>query len=283
MGLRWRDLTAEERERAYSPSSCLPDGDYRPFVEQYVTRSARAWADVQAAATTTVLTYGPLASNTIDVAIPSASTATATGGPMPLLVFVHGGYWQELSKIESRFAAADSVERGWAFAAVDYTLAPRIPVGGIVDECRTALAALQDAALGFDPGRIVVAGSSAGAQLAAMMALRPGAAAAVLVSGVFELAPLIGTEIDDALGLDPDEAARLSPLHLDLDGFPPTLVAHGDNETDEFKAQSRSFAAALGPVEPIEIPDRNHFDVILDLARSGTTLGDAVGRLIGDL
>lgn len=290
MTLRWRTLSDTEREREYSPSSRLPDGDYRPFVDDYRRRSDEAWAalDASATATTTVVTYGPSPAQTIDLAVPAVA-----GPDTPLLVFFHGGYWQELSKLDSRFAAPACLDRGWAFAAVDYPLAPEADVITIVDECRAAFRTLQATAstLGFDPDHITVTGSSAGAHLAAMVTLdpdrdrdRPGPAAAVLVSGIYELAPLIGTSIDAALCLDPSTAARNSPLRADLTGFPSTVVAIGADETSEFKAQSSTFAAALGqagtPVTAIEVAGRNHFDVILDLAEPGTVLGEATAGLI---
>ena len=70
----------------------------------------------------------------------------------PLLVFIHGGYWQELSKNESLFPAPDCVANGIAFASINYTLAPRAGVEKIVDQCRRAVAWLhrQGDALGFD-------------------------------------------------------------------------------------------------------------------------------------
>ena len=70
---------------------------------------------------------------------------------------------------------------------------------------------------------------------------------AVLVSGIYDLEPLIGTSIDAALGLDPATAARNSPLRQALKGFPPSLVCWGENETDQFKRQSRAFAAGAAP------------------------------------
>ena len=274
-------MTDEEREREYSPSSCLPDGDYRPFVADYRRRSDAAWASAQDSGATTIIQYGPDETQTVDVVTPTDVDAP------PLLVFFHGGYWQELSKLDSRFAAQDCLDRGWAFAAVDYTLAPTADLPTIVAECSSALRATVDTAdsLGFDPTRVVVSGSSAGAHLAAMVAANTElAAAAVLVSGVYELEPLIGTSINDALGLDEATARACSPLGLDLAGFPPTLVAYGDDETDEFKRQSQAFAdrlQAAGTVTSvIEIPDRNHFDVIVDLATPGTALGDAVSALV---
>lgn len=284
----WAHLTDAEREREYSPSSCLPDGDYRPFIDQYQTASLAAWSQLEVlpGARTSVVAYGQSAAQTIDVALPALS-----GPAPPLLVFIHGGYWQELSKRESRFGASDCVARGWAFAAVDYTLAPAADVATIVDECRQGLRALQAEAstLGFDPGRVFVAGSSAGAHLAAMVALDPDRAGppvrgTVLVSGIYELAPLVGTSINDALGLDVAAAERVSPLRAPLTGFPPALVAYGENETGEFKAQSHDFARALDtvgtPVSLLEVPGRNHFDVVLDLAKPRTLLGEAVARLI---
>ena len=286
-------LPLPEREREYSPSSCI-GGDYAQFVQEYVTRSATA---LQTLAGRRSLSYGPAASHTLDLFLPPADALTGSALP-PLLVFIHGGYWQELSKNESLFAAEDCIAAGAAFAALDYTLAPHATVAQMVVECRNALRCLQTQAeeLGFDARRIVVAGSSAGAHLAAMCCLRgwPGdadlpaglPAAAVLVSGVYELPPLVGTAINEALALTPEIAAHVSPIRLDLAGFPPALVCWGEIETEVFKAQSRGFAHAIGACaatapQVFEISGRNHFDVILALARRSTELGDATLGLLG--
>lgn len=280
-------MTDAQREQAYSPSSCLPDADHLPFVDDYRRLSDLAWGRLGASdeARVTTVRYGDATSQTIDVAVPTTADAP------PLLVFFHGGYWQELSKADSRFAAAHCIDRGWAFAAVDYTLAPHADLAEIVAECRRAASELSDAAgsLGFDPARVFVAGSSAGAHLAAMVCSDPHdpvhpIRGAVLVSGIFELEPLIGTSINHAIQLDEAAAARNSPLHADLADFPATLVAYGADETDEFKAQSDTFAVRLRaggtPVTVLEVPERNHFDVVVDLARPGTALGDAAAHLI---
>ncbi len=285
------DRPLAERERAYSPSSCI-GGNYQPFVQAYADRSA---AVRRQHAGRLGLAYGPAASHTLDLFVPAPADAGAP--PPPLLVFIHGGYWQELSKNESLFAAEDCLAAGAAFAAVDYTLAPHATVEQMVLECRQALRWLHAhaAELGFDGRRIVVAGSSAGAHLGAMCCLRgwPGdadlpaglPAAAVLVSGIYELAPLIGTTINAAPALTQASAARVSPLRFDLTGFPPALVCWGEIETDAFKLQSRALAqgieAATGRSVPsVEVPGRNHFDVILELARPGSALGDGTRGLL---
>jgi arylformamidase len=272
------------RERAYSPSSCI-GGDYRPFVATYRQRSEEARARAAAlGGRWQRVACGPLASQAIELCLPPAG-----GPPAALLVFIHGGYWQELSAADSLFAAAACLERGHAFAALDYTLAPRASVADIVAECRLALGWLHAHAetLGLDRARLVVAGSSAGAHLAAMVSgadapWRPRAA--LLVSGVYWLEPLVGTSINDALGLDAEAAARVSPGRLPLAGFADASVCWGAVETDAFKAQSRCFGRALRAAgarcDEFEVPGRNHFDVILDLADEGTALGAAAQRAL---
>lgn len=286
MPLGWRGLSDAERELALSPSSCI-GGDYQRFIAEYGERSFRARLATPGRLN---LHYGDGQAHRVDVFVPPPGPAAAAARRPPLLVYIHGGYWQELSRQESSFAATDAVSRGAALAVIDYTLAPAASVAGIVTECRQALRWLVEHAheLGFDPDRIVVAGSSAGAHLAAMLALpssgAPRVRGAVLVSGIFELEPLVGTSINRALGLNAASARDLSPALLPIDGFAPSVVCWGSIETDEFKRQGREFAARLtaagSSCKSFEVPGRNHFDVILDLAAPGTALGDATHQLL---
>ena len=279
MPIDWQKLSLEDREREYSPSSCI-GGDYQPYI--------RAYADLSQAARRShvpvTVRYGTKARQSLDLFVP-----TGVARP-PVLVFFHGGYWQELSKEDSAFAAPQCLAHGIAYAAVGYTLAPAAMLADIVAECRAAVGWLGrfGDTMGIDPGRLIVAGSSAGAHLAAMTALptslgRP-VKGAVLVSGIYDLEPLIGTSIDAALRLDSAVAARNSPLHQPLKGFPPSLVCWGENETDQFKRQSRAFAHALRDASAdcveFESADRNHFDVVLDLADPATPLGRRLLTLI---
>ena len=297
----WRGLDAASRERAYSPSSCI-GGHYQAHIQAYAERSRQAHAGPRCQRN---LAYGHSASQRLDLFVPEspvrhtvgptdAGAVQTPGAALPaLLVFIHGGYWQELSKDESAFCANAALTQGLAFAAIDYTLAPQASVAAMVAECRQALAWLHQHALslGFDAQRMVVAGSSAGAHLAAMTAL-PGAWAlatpraqgspvrgVVLVSGIYELEPLVGTGINDALDLTVEAARALSPALQDLRGFPPVVVCWGEIETDEFKRQGADFARQLAQAGSaclsFEVPGRNHFDIVLDLADAGTPLGNA--------
>jgi arylformamidase len=280
----WRTWTLAERERQYSPSSCV--AAIEPFLDAYVARSRDAETRFRCQKD---LLWGERPDETFDY-FPAASAGA------PLLVYIHGGYWQEHSKDESLFAVPDCVANGIAFAAIDYTLAPQASVATIVEQCRRAISSLhrQAAKLGFDARRIYVAGSSAGAHLAAMLLVAGWQAAyglpddivagAVLLSGIYDIEPLIGTYIDAALHLTAEDAVTLSPLRLKLGRPVKTIVAWGDNETDEFKRQSRAFASALVrsgfPVSAFEIAGTNHFDIVFGLANRESVLGQAAVEMI---
>src|ERR1700693_687345 len=144
----WRNWPLARREREYSPSSCIASS--APFLAAYEARSREAELRLRCQKN---LRLGEAADETFDFF--AADSADA-----PLLLFIHGGYWQELSKNESLFAAPDCVANGIAFAALDYTLAPRATLGAIVEQCLRAIASLapQSPTLGFDARRIYCAG-----------------------------------------------------------------------------------------------------------------------------
>jgi arylformamidase len=258
----WRDMDATQRNAAYSPSHALPDGDLMPYLQAYATDSAAVYAahDCQ------TISYGDKPSNTVDLFRPTSDT------PAPLHIFIHGGYWQALSKRDSTFPASGLLSQGSAFAAVDYTLAPHASLDEIVSECITAVTLLfeQASSLGIDPSRITLSGSSAGAHLVAMTCLglppQYHPKAAVLLSGVYDLEPLIGTIIAEPLQMTLADAHANSPGFKELSPFPSTLLAFGEIEPVEFKRQSRAFANRLPTAQCLEIKSRNHFDIVYDLS-----------------
>jgi arylformamidase len=272
-----RSLDRTTREREYTPSSAI-GGDYAPLLERYRAESdaARRTLAVQRH-----LRYGDSSRTLLDYFPPPASTHRPG-----LLVYFHGGYWQELSKDDSAFLAPAWHAAGFAHAVVGYTLAPQAGLPAIVAECLAALGWLlaRTDALGFDAGNVVVAGSSAGGYLAAACA--DGAPAPlrgiVTVSGIFDVAPLIGTTINEALGLDEATAAAMDLLTT-ARRFCPAVVAWGEIETSEFKRQSRAFAVRLAvddiPCTPLEIRGRNHFDVIFELGHPDSPLFAAARAL----
>jgi arylformamidase len=214
----------------------------------------------------------------------------------PVHIFIHGGYWQELSWRDSFFPAGGFTAAGVTFGALNYSLAPKASLSTIVEQCRRAVAFLATRLLeAGGNGRISLSGSSAGAHLAAMLTLTQWSefglshdpiAAVILMSGIYDLEPLLDTTINTALQLTRTAARRLSPLQIAPLAARPTLICWGEQETEVFKWQSAAFARHLnlfgGSVECIEARGRNHFDIVFDLSDPATQLGAAALSLIRD-
>jgi arylformamidase len=241
-----------ERERVYSPSSMI-DGDLSAVIARYVSGSA----DTRRRFPPATHAYGLGADEVLDVYEPTV------GSCGELHIFLHGGYWQELSRRESSFHLDPLLERGCVVAVPDYTLAPHASLDAIVDQCVRGVRWCIDH---LAAERVVLSGSSAGAHLAAMvLTVESRVDASVLFSGVYELEPLIGTYINEAVGITEESAARLSPLRLAPSRPIPIVVADGEIETAAFHAQSDAFAtrwATYGcAITRFTVVGRNHFDI----------------------
>lgn len=272
MGLRLSLLSPPvqalpDLDEAYVPGRSVDPG---PFIAEYAARSALARQELPWRG----FAYGTGESERVHVF--PARTAEA-----PLLVFVHGGYWQELTEAESSFAAVDAVEHGCAFAAMGYGLAPLYRLDEITAMVRKGVRWLYDnaAELGIDARRIVLVGHSAGAQLAAMALDVAPVRTAVLLSGLYDLEPLLRTSIGPAIRLTPDEAHRNSPVNA-LTSTTPILAAHGADETAGFAVQQELLVAAANeagvPIDTAVVRGRNHFDLPLGLADPADPLGQRV-------
>ena len=280
----WMVLNSALLSAAYSPSSLAPN-----FLQTLDSYQSRSDAARQALGPGEVMVYGPAEREFIRL-------YEATNASPPLLVFFHGGYWQEGSADMSLFPALELLGSGISFAAAGYTLAPQSTVSAIVDQCAQALAKLAHTYFHRHPGaRIVLSGSSAGAHLAAMMmtinwrrhgfAITPFSSA-VLLSGVYDLRPLVPTYINDSPKMNAAEALRCSPLFRERPAAVPCTICWGENETAEFRRQSERFGRRLGAAgidtRLFEVADRNHFDIVFDLSRPNTAVGRDVRARLKD-
>jgi arylformamidase len=145
-------------------------------------------------------------------------------------------------------------------------------------------------ASGLTPARVVVAGSSAGGHLAAMSTTAnpqpTRCSAAVLLSGVFDLRPIVATSVNEPLGLTIPDAVRLSPAHTRVTPIPVVRAFVGEEETATFKSQSSTYvdklrAAGVDATYRV-VTGRDHFDLIYDLLTPGTDLGDTTIGLLRD-
>ncbi|MBL8670581.1 MAG: alpha/beta hydrolase [Alphaproteobacteria bacterium] len=198
----------------------------------------------------------------------------------PIAIFIHGGYWRALDKASYSFFAEPVVAAGGIAVTVNYDLCPKVTIDDIVAQVRASIAwvAREAAGLGGDAGRIVICGHSAGGHLAAMACLHDWTKeslpadlikGACLVSGVYDIAPVMRTSIQEQVRMTPDIARRNSPLLMP----PPRpgiklMVSYGGKETRGFIDQSRRYAAYLRANLPVvlELPDDNHFSICDRLA-----------------
>jgi arylformamidase len=257
-------MTPAALERAYSPSSCI-GGDIDPLIELYERQSAEARESCR---TREDLHYGPGACECLDLFLPDGDR------PAPLHVFLHGGYWQELSHKQSAVMARGLTARGLALAVVNYTLAPDASLFQMVDECARSLdwLAAEAGDLGVDAQSISLSGHSAGAHLAASLlcgvsgATAPPLVGALLISGIYDLEPIRHTDINEPLGLTEADARALSPMFMPAALTCPVHVLVGEVETGEFHRQSRAFADHLATqniaVRHDVASGLNHFDII---------------------
>ncbi len=228
--------------------------------------------------------YGPSPRTNYDLFLPEASLDQAPA----VALFIHGGYWQALEgKIFSHLAAGP-LGHGLPVAVASYDLCPDVRIGDIVEEIRK----LSEALWHRFRRPVVAYGHSAGGHLtAALLAtnwqernLPPLLVAGGLaISGLFDLAPLVATSINDKLGLDPAEALAQSPATMAPPSGARLTAAVGGAESSEYHRQSKLIVDIWGQggVETkLDIRGQdNHFTVIAPLADPASDLTLELMRL----
>jgi len=208
----------------------------------------------------------------------------SAGDAAPVAIFLHGGYWQALDKDWFSGLAPAFLAQGVSLAVPSYDLCPAVRLGGILRQVRIAVETIRERT----GARPVVFGHSAGGHMAACMLSEGRASAAVAISGVFDLAPLIPTSWNTALDLDQREAAALSPIHWPVpNGSTPGGTALdcivGADESPEFLRQSRMMAdlwASNGVKTRYDaLPGLNHFTVLDPLFDPGSAMVRRIAAL----
>ena len=183
-------------------------------------------------------------------------------GPFPVLVWFHGGSWNLFSKEANEGLARYITNRGYTVINVDYRMRPEVTMKTIIEDAMGAVIWAKDHAAEYngDPSRLAVAGHSAGAHLAAMVAEAGGdpyftptyqsqkgndckVRAAIPVSGVYDLVleynniqkgqmskkdwtELMGATLEE----DPELYKKCSPLSYLRKDQPPELVRWGEKD-----------------------------------------------------
>lgn len=265
------------------PTNFENEYNNRRRVPEHVDMMARwqaaseAFRDACGARAELDIAYGDGERQKYDLFHPADAAADA-----PLVVYIHGGYWQRGDRKDYSCVAEPFVTAGCHVALPSYNLCPEVTLLDIVAEMASFIAALYRKT----GKRPFVIGHSAGGHLAATLLASDWSAhgdapadlvtKALSISGVFNLRPLVKTSLNDALNLDRDQMASVSPA----DWSPPegrTLVAAvGAEESREFVRQSLEIAGRWGgggaTAECVVVPDSNHFSVVDQLMTANSGL-----------
>ena len=286
-----------------------------PPLESLTPADARALME----STNAVRPSGPEVAEIVDGVLPGAAGELGyrlyrpdTTGPHPIIVYFHGGGWVLGSKESDEPLCRDiCVRTGATVVSVDYRHAPEDRFPAAADDAFAAVTwvAGNAAGLGGIPGRLVVAGWSAGANIAAVAAQMardaggPDILAQLLLTPVTDWSPTRPSwrENADGYGLtaslmnwfwdnyadEPDRAdPRASPLRGELAGLPPAVVVTAD--FDPLRDEGITYADALGrfgvPVRHVRARGHVHTSVpMVDVVISGAPVRAEMCEALAEL
>jgi acetyl esterase/lipase len=197
-------------------------------------------------------------------------------GPLPLILWVHGGAWRSGNKENS--PAIRQAGRGYAVASINYRLSQEALFPAQIEDCKAAVRWLRANASQYnlDPDRIGAWGSSAGGHLVALLGASGGVKNLEGNLGNLKYSSRVQAVVDffgptDFLQIgkfpsriahdapdspesqllggpaqqNPDKARRANPITYISKDDPPFLIMHGDQDQSVPLNQSELLSEAL--------------------------------------
>ncbi len=236
--------------------------------------------------------YGPAARQQLDVWAPASRSAEK----LPVVVFFYGGGWHDGDRGSYAFAGRAFANQGFVAVVPDYRLVPGVRFPTFVQDCALAVKWARDhaAEFGGDPARISLAGHSAGAYNAAMLALDAHflrdvgvdpkvVRAAALLAGPYNFAPFDAGAAQNAFGAWPN-VAQTQPISFARRDAPPLLLMQGTGDDTVKPHNTTDLAARLKSVGAQVVlrlyPGKSHNDLVIGLSKpfrtNAPTLADSV-------
>ena len=236
--------------------------------------------------------YGRGDKEKLDI-FPCATSSKAA----PVLIFIHGGYWRSLDKVDQSFLAPAFTKEGSCVVIPNYSLCPAVTVSDIVLQLVKAVAWVYKNIdqYGGDPKRIIVAGHSAGGHLVAMLLsclwskfdkTLPNDVVknALSISGLFEMeTPMHSPYLQDSLHLTVAEVKRISPAWMPAPKQGRLYSVVGGDESPEFLRHNQLIQDAWGKsTVPVceQLPGLNHFTVLESLCQTESRLHQLAQELL---
>ena len=180
----------------------------------------------------------------------------ARGTSAPVVFFIYGGGWNRGERSDYQFVGRALASRGFVTVIADYRLVPEVTYPGFLEDSANALRWVQDniAAYGGDPTRLFLAGHSAGAYNAVMLAMDPsflreyGVTMPILgvaaLSGPYDFYPFEYGEVQNAFGAAPNPQGT-QPINLVTPETPPMYLATGTTDPIVRMQNTERFAQKL--------------------------------------
>jgi arylformamidase len=238
------DYTQAELDKAYDQSF------WAPQMSDLEAADGTTSAEVRKRTPPRTERFGPNAADLIDIFAPAKAAAA------PILVFIHGGAWSRNSRLDASFPAPTLLGRGAAYAAPDFGSLKTLRLPEMIENCRRAVEFVfrNAARFGCDPARLYLAGHSSGAHLAGCVLVTDWASrglpadmikGGLLMSGMYDLHPVVLSSRSKFLHITPEEEVAASPMRHLAHIACPIAVTSADEDSPEFKRQSAVFADAL--------------------------------------
>ncbi len=217
---------------------------------------------------------------TLDVWVPAGDAKT----PRPVIVFFYGGGWVKGDRAAYAFVGRAFASRGYTVVIPDYRKVPDVLFPAFVEDGADAVRWTRDniAQYGGDPGRIALAGHSAGAHTAVTLALDPrwlkakGVApdtvkAAIGLSGPYDFYPFDKKRSIDAMSQWP-EPRDTQPIAFARADAPPMLLVTSTQDTVVRPRNAINLARRLrevgAPVELVNYEGLRHEEVVMALSKA---------------
>lgn len=219
--------------------------------------------------------FGPDPRQRLDIYRPASPARD-----LPIIIFFYGGSWNSGTKAGYAWVARALAARGFVVAVPDYRLVPKVRFPAFVDDGASAVRRVASIAgsVGGDSNRIILAGHSAGAYNAALLAYddrflgadRRRVRGFIGLAGPYDFLPFDGPVTRLAFGGAPDPAATQPVTFVDR-GDPPAFIGSAEEDRTVLKRNSDSLAAKLTAagvrVERKHYAGIGHVGILTALAR----------------
>lgn len=200
----------------------------------------------------------------------------------PVVVFFHGGAWRTGRREDYAFMGVALARMGFVGVIADYRHFPQTGFPGFVQDAACATGAARDyaPAWGGDPRRLVLFGHSAGAHIAAMVALDPqflarvgmtrrGIAGWIGLAGPYDFLPMRDPEVREVFG-DAVESPLSQPISFADGRAAPALLLHGVDDRVVYPSNTTNLARRIadhgGVAQATILPHTGHIDILLAFA-----------------